>query len=65
MNRGYIEVDDKYYSIQPISDDYSTEGHVVYTKANEELFDKNVLNKNLDAAEEITQRTDGWIYFKF
>ena len=58
-------MDNKFHSIQPISDDYSTDGHLVYTKAKEELFDNNFLNESLDAADEITQRTNSWTFIVF
>ena len=63
--RGYIEVDNLYYVIEPISDDYSTEGHVVYNPANHASFQNLKFAdavESLEVADEITKRKNSFYF---
>jgi len=43
--RGYIELDDLYYIIEPISNSFLTEGHVVYHPSNHVMFEPGMREK--------------------
>ena len=54
-----MEVDNLYYVVEPISDDYSTDGHVVYNPANHVSFQNfNIADadESLEVSDEITKR---------
>ena len=45
MNRGYIELDDLQYIIEPISNNYSKEGHVIYHPSDHVMFEPEMRQK--------------------
>ena len=67
--RGYLEVDNLYYVIEPISDGYSTEGHVVYNPTNHASFQNLKFAdavESLKVSDEITKlKSNGGIVYDF
>ena len=61
-------MDNLYYIIEPISDEYSTEGHVIFNPANHKWFQNFKFAdavESLEGSGEITKRKNGnFVYRK-
>ena len=55
-------MDNLYYVIEPISDEYSTEGHVIYNPVNHKRFQNFEFAdavESLEGSDDITKRKNG------